>query len=190
MTECLRGSERVGTKYLLAGAMSISSSEFFSTPYPASHFKCTCYLKSIIHQSDLLYIYGLLQIEMWNLSLKNFMYLDYLLYTQDTIFFFLRGSYRVRPYFWALFLTIDYEKTTNDFRTLFLWIFLFILELLTLFWLFIKITQVTHMSLIAPLSRKSRAAGVNDFNLSDNLKQKKDKRIIYYPLRYGEHTFF
>ena len=30
---------------------------------------------------------------------------------------FLRGSYRVTPYFQALFLKIDLEKTTNDFLT-------------------------------------------------------------------------
>ena len=37
-----------------------------------------------------------------------------------------------------------------------------------------------HMSLTTPLSRKSRAHGVNNFDLSDNLKQKKSQN--YYLL--------
>ena len=70
-------------------------------------------------------------------------------------------------------------KTTNDYEMRFSRMFLFILELLTQFLVVHKNhPRDFHMSLKTPSTKKSRAHGVNDCDLSDNLKQENLKN--YY----------
>ena len=81
----------------------------------------------------------------------------------------------------------DYVKTTNEFETRFSRMFLFIFELWTQFSIVHKNhPRDFHMSLNTPLSKKSRAYGVNDCDLSDNLKEKNRK----YPLGYDQTQAF
>ena len=69
--------------------------------------------------------------------------------------------------------------------------FLFILERLTLFFVVYKNhPRDFHMPLTTPLSRKSRAHVVNDFDVSYNLKRKNLNTIIFYPRGYAQtHAF-
>ena len=102
-----------------------------------------------------------------------------------------RVSSRVTLHFQAVFLKIDYVKTTNDFEMRLWRIFLFILELWTQFLIVHKNhSRDFHMFLNMPLSKKSRAHGVNDCDLPDNLKKKPQKLLFLIPLDMIRHKLY